>query len=209
MPLHPRVAERLRAFLAGRNLDTDDKAFEPLLRPRRQFKRDLEAVGIPPKDAEGRIVDFHSLRYTFCTNLQRLNVPQRVLMMLMRHSDRRLSDHIYTDTSLLPADETVRLLTLPGGQAPDATSQIPSQSLVPAGPNGSHPVTAPKVPDTTQPLMNTGDCHILTFPVTPCPKSEKVGATGFEPATSWSQTKRSTKLSYAPMLFSIRYLHRF
>ena len=25
-----------------------------------------------------------------------------------------------------------------------------------------------------------------------------VGATGFEPATSWSQTKRSTKLSYAP-----------
>jgi hypothetical protein len=26
-----------------------------------------------------------------------------------------------------------------------------------------------------------------------------VGATGFEPATSWSQTKRSTKLSYAPI----------
>ena len=28
--------------------------------------------------------------------------------------------------------------------------------------------------------------------------SQKIGATGFEPATSWSQTKRSTKLSYAP-----------
>ena len=27
-----------------------------------------------------------------------------------------------------------------------------------------------------------------------------VGATGFEPATSWSQTKRSTGLSYAPNL---------
>src|SRR5688500_15457876 len=26
-----------------------------------------------------------------------------------------------------------------------------------------------------------------------------VGATGFEPATSWSQTKCSTRLSYAPM----------
>ena len=25
-----------------------------------------------------------------------------------------------------------------------------------------------------------------------------IGATGFEPATSWSQTKRSAKLSYAP-----------
>ena len=27
---------------------------------------------------------------------------------------------------------------------------------------------------------------------------KNIGATGFEPATSWSQTKRSTKLSYAP-----------
>ena len=27
---------------------------------------------------------------------------------------------------------------------------------------------------------------------------EVVGATGFEPATSWSQTKCSTRLSYAP-----------
>src|SRR5689334_1308281 len=27
---------------------------------------------------------------------------------------------------------------------------------------------------------------------------ESIGATGFEPATSWSQTTRSTKLSYAP-----------
>jgi hypothetical protein len=26
----------------------------------------------------------------------------------------------------------------------------------------------------------------------------KIGATGFEPATLWSQTTRSTKLSYAP-----------
>ena len=27
-----------------------------------------------------------------------------------------------------------------------------------------------------------------------------IGATGFEPATSWSQTKRSTELSYAPLI---------
>ena len=29
-----------------------------------------------------------------------------------------------------------------------------------------------------------------------------VGKTGFEPATSWSQTRRSTKLSYFPFSFS-------
>lgn len=28
-----------------------------------------------------------------------------------------------------------------------------------------------------------------------------VGKTGFEPATSWSQTKSSTKLSYFPKIF--------
>jgi hypothetical protein len=31
------------------------------------------------------------------------------------------------------------------------------------------------------------------------PARTKIGATGFEPATSWSQTKRSTKLSYTPI----------
>src|SRR4029434_899933 len=32
------------------------------------------------------------------------------------------------------------------------------------------------------------------------PAETVVGATGFEPATSWSQTRRSTKLSYTPTL---------
>ena len=30
--------------------------------------------------------------------------------------------------------------------------------------------------------------------------SKVVGAIGFEPTTSWSQTRRSTKLSYTPLL---------
>jgi integrase len=180
LPLHPGVAEQLRVFLAGRNLDADDRVFEPLLRPRRQFKRDLEAVGIPSKDEAGRVVDFHSLRYTFCTNLQRLDVPQRVLMLLMRHSDRRLSDHLYTDTSLLPADETVQMLTLPGKKPSQGTSHIPSHDLVPAGQNGSHSVTAENMPNGSQTLMNTGNCHVLACPVTPGPNPKKVGATGFQ-----------------------------
>ena len=31
-----------------------------------------------------------------------------------------------------------------------------------------------------------------------------VGVTGFEPATSWSQTRRSTKLSYTPSFENFR-----
>lgn len=29
-------------------------------------------------------------------------------------------------------------------------------------------------------------------------RNKKIGAAGFEPATSWSQTKRDTRLRYAP-----------
>ena len=39
-----------------------------------------------------------------------------------------------------------------------------------------------------------------------CFTKEMVGAGGFEPLTSWSQTKRSSQLSYAPILTtSMRY----
>ncbi len=34
---------------------------------------------------------------------------------------------------------------------------------------------------------------------------EVVGVTGFEPATSWSQTRRSTKLSYTPRDCAVLY----
>ena len=55
-----------------------------------------------PKDA-GLIADFNALRHTFCTNLQRAGNGQRVVMELMRHSDRRLTDKVYTDTQRLDA----------------------------------------------------------------------------------------------------------
>ncbi len=36
-----------------------------------------------------------------------------------------------------------------------------------------------------------------------------VGAVGFEPTTSWSRTKRATKLRYAPTLPIIKHLEIF
>ncbi len=182
LPLHRDVAVQLRAFLSGQEWAADDKVFEPLLRSRGQFKSDLCAAGIPPKDGQGRVVDFHSLRHTFCTNLQRLNVPLRLIMLMMRHSDRRLSDQTYTDTSLLPADETVQLLTVPGGTPSHDLSHIASHDLVPAGQNGSQAVTVPKLPNGAETRMNTMDCHNLAFAVTPSQKLEMVRDTGFEPA---------------------------
>lgn len=184
LPLHRDVAVKLREFLAGREWEADEKVFEPLLRLRGQFKSDLRAAGISPKNAEGRVVDFHSLRHTFCTNLQRLNVPLRLIMLMMRHSDRRLSDQTYTDTSLLPADETVQLLKVPGGIPSHDLSHIASHDLVPAGQNGSQAVTMPKMPNGAQTRMNTRDCHSMALAVTPGQKMRMVRDTGFEPASN-------------------------
>lgn len=72
--------------------------------------KDLKTAGIPHQDESGRYVDFHSLRYTWGIFLQRNGVNSRVAMELMRHSDRKLTDKIYTDSSLLPLKEVVSKL---------------------------------------------------------------------------------------------------
>ena len=76
----------------------------------RTLRLDLEKAGIPYQDEMGRYADFHSLRYTWGTYLQRNGVNSRVAMELMRHSDRKLTDKIYTDSNLLPLGEVVRNL---------------------------------------------------------------------------------------------------
>ncbi len=186
--LHVDVVERLRSFFAEREFAPTDKVFASLFPRRHKFKRDLEAAGILELDLQGRVVDFHSLRHTFCTNLQRLNTPQRVLMHLMRHSDRRLSDHIYTDTTLLPANETVQKLFVPT----KTLSQIPSQKLVPGGQHGAHAVTLQNQPNCPGMPMDTGFQHDEALPVTPGHNAEMVRDTGFEPVTPAVSRRCST-----------------
>ena len=72
------------------------------------LKKDLKAAGIPYIDESGRYADFHALRYTFNTWLQTNGVPPRMAQELMRHSDRRLTDQVYLDTTLLPLQECMR-----------------------------------------------------------------------------------------------------
>ena len=55
-------------------------------------------------------------------------------------------------------------------------------------------------------LVNKGISHNkkrrhLAFEIQNVDVSYMVGVTGFEPAASWSRTKRSTKLSHTPVFF--------
>ena len=66
------------------------------------FKKDLKAAGIPFEDESGRRVDLHALRKTFGTMLAVNGTPLRVAMELMRHSESKLTEKVYTDASHLP-----------------------------------------------------------------------------------------------------------
>src|SRR5208283_1866516 len=104
------------------------------------FRRDLKLAGVQYRDEAGRVADFHSLQKTFCTNLANAGVASRVAMTLMRHSDRRLTDKVYTDENLLgtsSAIEAIPSYANPASQGASqrmvATGQIVSQAVTLSG----------------------------------------------------------------------------
>jgi len=101
----------------------------------RTLQIDLKKAGIPYQDDMGRYADFHSLRYTWGTYLQRNGVNSRTAMELMRHSDRKLTDKIYTDSNLLPVGEVIRNLP-DDGPLTEILTEISGKS----GQNGSNSV---------------------------------------------------------------------
>lgn len=111
----PLAAELVRTLRAFRPVDA--APFTPVfaagLPNFRTVRRDLVRAGVKFMDEQGRHVDFHALRVTFCTNLSLAKVDPRTVMALMRHSDLRLTMKTYTDASQLPlADAVAKLPTL-------------------------------------------------------------------------------------------------
>ena len=101
------------------------------------MRKDLERNGIPYRDELGRYADFHALRYTWATFLQRNGVAQRFAMKLMRHSDIKLTAKVYTDEMQLPIYDAIK--NLPRLDAIPGYIQIHAQNL---GGNGSNRVAS-------------------------------------------------------------------
>jgi integrase len=160
MRLHPELAAAL-AELKTEGTQGDELVFKGLPRIER-FYRDLKKAGIPLRDASGRKAVFHSLRHTFGTNLARGGVASRVAMALMRHSDRRLTDKIYTDENLLGTWAAFDSLPNYGERASQGASQI----LGASGQTVALVGTAGSVAEVAQTPVNIGDCHVLALPGT-------------------------------------------
>jgi integrase len=120
-PLPAAVVPALRAYLAGKPAGVRlwptlgcGHAVEGL-------RADLEAAGVPyvvrgPNGPE--YADFHALRHTFCTMLERSGVTPKVAQALARHSDIRMTLNRYTHADQASMARAVERLALPGPGAP-------------------------------------------------------------------------------------------
>lgn len=98
LPLSAHVCETLQAWIEKRRIV--DKLFHgswnAVRMAGKMLKRDLKRCGIPSVDDQGRTLDFHSLRYTFISNLARGGVHPAKAQRLARHSDINLTMSVYT-----------------------------------------------------------------------------------------------------------------
>ena len=176
----------------------------------RILDRDLKAAGIPKRDERGRTVDVHAMRHTFGTLLSKSGAAPRTAQAAMRHSKIDLTMNTYTDPRLLDvagAVESLPALPLTGGTVADriavkaiGTEDSRASEFAPKfAPTlgkrckpGSIPGKMAEKPDN-----RTDDRELA---VSAFPDNDKgplttavngpclVGATGFEPATSWSRS---------------------
>jgi len=220
------LADRLadiqsRAAAAGEpipaRVPSGEAVFDVPLGLVRILDRDLKAAGIPKRDDRGRTVDVHAMRTTFGTLLSKTGTAPRTAQAAMRHSDIKLTMGVYTDPRLLDirgAVDRLPALILGGdsrvGEARRTGTSGGRESVTPgvtpAPVRGSH-FGASRVREggSGESENEGGGGDGSAYPVNEKPPvttgvigGHRVGLTGFEPATSWSRTKRSTKLSYSP-----------
>ena len=96
LPLRREIADELRSFVI--NLAPETRVFKvpKHTHSAEMFRADLEAAGIRYRNNEGKISDFHSLRYTFISNLASGGVHPKVAQSLARHSTITLTIDRYT-----------------------------------------------------------------------------------------------------------------
>jgi integrase len=139
-----------------------------------RFYRDLAKAKVPLQDKFGHKAVFHSLRHTFGTNLARGGVASRVAMALMRHSDRRQTDKIYTDENLLGTWAAFDALPNFAEQA----SQIASQILGAEGQNVTLSVAVNAKNKSEKTVEITNDSKVLTLPDAVCHEHGNGGSGG-------------------------------
>ena len=183
--LVPEIVEALREY-RGASWKASANVFPKGIPRACRMEKDCERNSIAYCDADGRYADFHALRHTFGTWLQRNQVAPREIMRLMRHSDYRLTMNTYTDERQLGGYEVLK--NLPRLDA--GYTQIRAQISGAEGQNESRAVAPVKPEELTQHLATDAVCRVLSHVVA---VKEVERAKGFEP--SIPTFARNTSLS--------------
>lgn len=96
LPMTGECAKRLH--LHWSSLKSGQKLF-PRTVTSTTWEKDLRRSKIKERDERGRVLDFHSLRYTFCLLLSKV-YPIEIVSKLMRHSSISLTADIYLELGL-------------------------------------------------------------------------------------------------------------
>jgi integrase len=158
-PLHPQLVTELRALKLASKGTPETLVFPEGVPPMKVIRADFEAAQIAPVDERGHRIDFHALRTTYITRLQRCGVSPREAMELARHSDMRLTMKTYTDLAQLPLAATVRQLP------PFGDTQIDTQTSVVNSPGVSPSVLGLKAIKVGKSAGNIDGNHSLSLAV--------------------------------------------
>lgn len=109
IPLVPELVDLLRG-LRPQDYEPDTPVFPYKIPVMKNIRRDMEKMGLTYRDAMGRDLDFHALRYTWATFLTGDGISTRQLQALCRHSDPKLSANVYTDASQIDSFQAVSKL---------------------------------------------------------------------------------------------------
>jgi integrase len=117
-PLPTDVAAALRGFLADRPAGLPVWSGGWYKDAAEMLRIDLSAAGIPYRDAEGRVADFHGLRHSYISLLAANGATPKEAQELARHSDIRLTMNTYTHVRLHDLASAVEALPSLLGAAP-------------------------------------------------------------------------------------------
>jgi integrase len=81
-PLHPELVAELQKLKAAGKLKPEDLVFPDGVPTMKEIRKDFKKAEIPLKDERGHVGDFHALRTTYITRLQRAGVSPREAMEL-------------------------------------------------------------------------------------------------------------------------------
>ena len=102
LPLRKDVAEQFRQWFVDGGFSQSDKVFPKFNKSKgaAMLRKDLEAVGIPYQDENGRYADFHAQRHTFISNVGRSGATVKETQILARHSTSALTLDVYSHIGL-------------------------------------------------------------------------------------------------------------